>query len=457
VGDFNGDNKLDFAAVAFNNQQVLYFAGNGDGSFQPTSALLQTSPPIGTQPIVSPYSIASADFNGDGKRDLLIGSRDYATVIFGNGDGTFPTTSFTYPPLPIPTNFAQNRTHIVAVADMNGDGKTDAVVLDEGSQTLNVLAHGIGSFSRIVSVPYDPGTPAMKFADLDGDGIQDVVLVNVLTQKISIFRSTSKTTPTVSVQSSATQALVGTPITITVQVTSSGSHTPTGMVTLASGTTSFGQQTLNASGQASFTLPSLAIGQYPLTASYAGDTYNNSASNDTSFTQNSTDFQLSLPSSAQTVAIGATATYNLTLTPQAGFSGSIAFSCTGLPAGYTCSAPAASINGQAANAAIIVSPSASASESPTAQFLFHSGATTFLAFCGLCFYSRRKRISQLVLSLVVLITLGTALGCSGAASSGSSGTKPSGYTGSSNFTITAITTQGAITVSHQALAMLTVQ
>src|SRR5208282_1657822 len=62
-----------------------------------------------------------ADFNGDGKPDLL--SSD-GTLQLGKGDGTFTTgTPVTGTPL--------------AVADFNGDGKPD--ILEQGTGTLLVL------------------------------------------------------------------------------------------------------------------------------------------------------------------------------------------------------------------------------------------------------------------------------------------------------------------------------
>src|SRR5271165_2476210 len=60
------------------------------------------------------YSVSVADFNGDGKPDLAVGSDNSIEILLGNGDGTFQALT----PLAVPGAW-------LATADFNGDGKPD--------------------------------------------------------------------------------------------------------------------------------------------------------------------------------------------------------------------------------------------------------------------------------------------------------------------------------------------
>ena len=91
TGDFNGDGHLD--VVAFSNQGFAFFAGNGDGNFQP--AVTYDAPIQGD----TTTGLIVVDFNGDGYPDAAFTTSSFQfpvgqlTVFLGDGLGTFTLTA----------------------------------------------------------------------------------------------------------------------------------------------------------------------------------------------------------------------------------------------------------------------------------------------------------------------------------------------------------------------------
>jgi hypothetical protein len=115
AGDFRGIGKVDLAVTDYAQtaDSVNVLLGNGDGTFgKPTSYSVGTSP----------SSIATGDFNLDGKLDLAVAALGgNAFVLFGKGDGSFrPATQIG----PGPGGWW------IASGDFNGNGKPDLVVAD---------------------------------------------------------------------------------------------------------------------------------------------------------------------------------------------------------------------------------------------------------------------------------------------------------------------------------------
>jgi len=86
-------------------------AGGADPSFAPGGPI-----PVGHLP----FSIATADLNGDGKPDLAVANRhsNNVTVLLGNGAGGFSAA----PGSPVEVG---GEPFSVVTADFNGDGRPD--------------------------------------------------------------------------------------------------------------------------------------------------------------------------------------------------------------------------------------------------------------------------------------------------------------------------------------------
>ena len=160
VGDFNGDGKLDLALSLPDANQVQVLLGNGDGTFTPLPAIS----------VNGVFVVATADFNGDSKADLVVVS-DTLTILLGNGDGTFT----------VKTTIQVVSPQAVAVGDFNGDGKADLAVVDYTADAITILlGNGDGTFTQASSSPQTGFEPAsIVAADFNGDGILDLAVTNL--------------------------------------------------------------------------------------------------------------------------------------------------------------------------------------------------------------------------------------------------------------------------------------
>jgi hypothetical protein len=187
VADFNGDGKPDVVAVDYGYSigYLDFWASNGDGTFaNATSASVNQS---------YPSSIASGDFNGDGKQDILIGYPLTAQIAFGNGDGTFNLAiskiQFVYSSNASPTN---NGVYVFATP-LTKNGKVDAVTADFNGGTLQIVFNGaLGQLPPapgVFSFALSPGLSVIAAGDLNGDGVLDVVVINHTTSQVTTVLS----------------------------------------------------------------------------------------------------------------------------------------------------------------------------------------------------------------------------------------------------------------------------
>ena len=187
VGDFNGDGKLDLVTANAYDMSVLL--GNGDGTFQPATSLA-----IGSD---NPLSVAVGDFNGDGKLDLGVTSHLYvfdgygyygnyfhyeghASVLLGNGDGTFAA--------PNTTLLSDGDPDALALTDMNGDGHLDMATANWDYSSVSVLlGDGAGNLQTPTDFSVSSSPSAIAAGDLNGDGHADLVTANLYGNDVSVL------------------------------------------------------------------------------------------------------------------------------------------------------------------------------------------------------------------------------------------------------------------------------
>jgi hypothetical protein len=233
LADFNGDGKMDIAAAYPGvppdttspqpNGFVQLLTGDGAGGFTFGNSFDSGG--------ALPTSIATTDFNGDGKPDLVIanagdpdtnnfyanfGTNSSIGVAINTGGGSFNTSTLTAG-IGAPNTGTSTSVFAVTTADFNGDGKPDIAGILFGdpfgstrAKILEYKGNGDGTFNPDANSPYDTLTVYGQFlaaAPIDGNSTPDIVYctANGAGKYGVLINNTTPAAPTVTINQASSQ------------------------------------------------------------------------------------------------------------------------------------------------------------------------------------------------------------------------------------------------------------
>jgi len=403
LADFNGDGIPDAATIGISLTAPgmflhIYF-NNGDGTFRD---------PVDTLLGFQAGGIAVADFNHDGKMDVVVGRNNNfvignVAVFLGNGDGTFQNSA----------NFTAGG---LATADFNHDGIMDFVALPD-----LFLGNGDGTFRQLKGVftrnVFDSSFGVPHVADMNSDGFLDLVIAE--NDHLTVFLNNGD-----------------------------GSMQPPVVLT-AGGSGDVAIADFNSDGR-----PDIAA---------VGASLNDALSlllNNGSPSPTVRDFALTFQSQLVTVTDGQSGGTFVSVTALGAFQDQVTFSCAGLPAFAACTFSPAAITpakGGTVNSMLTITTQAAT----TAQaFHGHKGTVLFalsLPVLGLLFAGRRVRRNLSVCTVMVPILL-CALIFAGCGSVSKNQVTNSSATPRGSYVITVnATSSGSPVVAHSKTLVLNVQ
>ncbi len=197
TGDFNLDGLPDLVTADFQANGISVHLGTTPPGAANATFANRQSFGLGA----SPSSIAVADFNGDGKPDIVATSRTPGAVLVrlntttpGSSTVTFAATqSFS----------AGTNPAAVAVADVNRDGLLDVIVANAGSNNVTILRNttavggATAGFAAAQNFAVQSSPTSVATGDLNGDGDIDIVVGNEASDTVSVlFNSTTANSTT---------------------------------------------------------------------------------------------------------------------------------------------------------------------------------------------------------------------------------------------------------------------
>jgi hypothetical protein len=189
--DTDGDGTKEIVLLDRTSKSLLFLARK-DGVFRPSGNL-----PVGS---INFQGLRVADFDGDGRDDLLIAGSDRFAVLQTGQKGLRLKTIASYE-----SKRTEAKLSDLAVGDVNNDGVPDVVFVDIGEQSLEIASFA-GDKDLVPAIHFrvfehktfrnvgDINEPRdLALGDVDGDGRTDIVVI--VHDRVLVYRQDPGTAP----------------------------------------------------------------------------------------------------------------------------------------------------------------------------------------------------------------------------------------------------------------------
>jgi hypothetical protein len=173
IADYNGDGRNDIEYGEELSNAIIMMFNDGNGVFREDSVAHEFDQNLLPAPA---YVTLAIDVDKDKDLDIVTNhlNHDYLSILINDGTGHFDQR----------INHSMNGDHPfdLVAEDFNGDGNMDFVSANYGllqnyEENLTfIMNDGKGNFTNILNLPVHKGPRSLAFADMNGDGLRDIVV-----------------------------------------------------------------------------------------------------------------------------------------------------------------------------------------------------------------------------------------------------------------------------------------